>query len=341
MSRVKISVIIPVYNGEEYLHECLTSVLKQSFKQLEIIVVNDSSTDNSQSIIDDFAQSDSRLISVILKKNKGVSTARNVGIGRAKGDYILFLDADDYWNHIEMVDELYTIAAANHTDMTTFGHCMVNETGKLFGHTANNLSPPTTHDLIKSSDWSLQYSACTLMVSRKLLNRHKIRFHPDLVMGEDALFCYTLYCYASTLTVIDKTYYCYRINEESANNTAWNSYKLSCTVLWFQAAIRAFNKSPAAARKPELLQALILERLRMLVVKLAPMAISTLNENELAKYIAIWAACFSHLDINYFNTRIFPNGWPKQVAHTLQCIMKKDVAGFRALYSKLNPSIQP
>jgi len=333
MSNVKVSVVIPVFNCEEYLHECLTSVINQTFREIEIIVVNDSSTDGSQTIIDSIAKSDDRVLPEKLKENKGVSTARNVGINRARGQYILFLDADDYWNHDGAVGDLYKTAKASHADMTTFGHYMVNETGKVFGHTANNRLPPITHDLVRSGNWGLQYSACTIMVSRKLLNRHKIRFQPDLVMGEDALFCYTLYCYASTLTVIDKTYYVYRINEESANNAIWSSHKLACTVLWFQAAIQTFRQSPSFTRKPELLQALVLERLRMLVLKLAPMAISILNEDELEKYIENWASCFSHLDMNYFNTRIFPNGWPAQVARTLQCVMKKDIAGFRALYA--------
>ena len=333
MNNVKVSVIIPVYNCEEYLYKCLMSVINQTFRELEIIVVNDFSTDDSENIIDECAKTDKRLVPIKLKENKGVSTARNTGIDKARGRYILFLDADDYWNNNGMVGDLYKIAKANNADMTTFGHYMVNETGKISGHTANNISPPITHDLVKSSDWGLQYSACTILVSRKLLNKHKIRFQPNLVMGEDALFCYTLYCYASTLTVVDKTYYCYRINEESANNATWSSYKLTCTVLWFQLAIQAFRKSPSSTRKPELLQALIFERLRMLVSKLAPMAIIILNEDELENYIEIWATCFSHLDMNYFNNRIFPNGWPALIANTLQCIMKRDIASFRAQYS--------
>ena len=116
MSNVKVSVIIPVYNCEEYLHECLMSVINQTFRELEIIVVNDSSTDGSQNIIDDCTKTDKRLIPVKLKENKGVSTARNAGIDKARGRYILFLDADDYWNNNRMVGDLYKIAKTSHAD---------------------------------------------------------------------------------------------------------------------------------------------------------------------------------------------------------------------------------
>jgi hypothetical protein len=153
-------------------------------------------------------------------------------------------------------------------------------------------------------------------------------------MGEDALFCYTLYCYASTLTVVDRTYYCYRINMNSANNVVWSSHKIACTALWFQAAIQAFRYSPAFTRKPELLQALIHERLRMLVTKLGPMATSVLNDDDLGKYIDVLATCMSHLDRNYFNSHVFPGGWPQQVVRSLDHIMRRDVAGFRAMYSE-------
>jgi glycosyltransferase involved in cell wall biosynthesis len=333
MNKVKVSVIIPVFNCEEYLQVCLRSVVSQTFREIEIIVVNDASTDGSKTIIDDFAKSDGRFIHVSHKKNKGVSAARNTGIDKSRGEYILFLDADDYWDDSGMVGELYKIAKISRADMTTFGYHMVDEAGNLFGHTANNKAPPSTFDLAKRNDWCLQYAAWSILVPKKLLNKHKIRFNPDLVMGEDALFCYRLYCYAATLTVVDRTYYSYRMNKKGANNMVWSSHKMACTVLWFQAAIHAFRYSPSFNRKPELLQALIHERLTMLVNKLGSMATSILNDDELKAYVEISAVCFSHLDHNYFNARVFPNGWPPKVIRTLNYVMQRDIAGFRSLYS--------
>ena len=91
----KISVIIPVYNVEKYLRECLDSLLNQTFKDIEIICVNDGSTDGSLNILNEYASKDSRFI-IINQNNQGLSAARNNGLNVAKGDYVAFLDSDDY-----------------------------------------------------------------------------------------------------------------------------------------------------------------------------------------------------------------------------------------------------
>ena len=90
-----ISVIIPVYNVEEYLHECVDSVINQTYKNLQIILVDDGSTDSSGKICDEYAENDKR-ITVVHQKNGGLSVARNTGLSNAHGDYVYFLDSDDY-----------------------------------------------------------------------------------------------------------------------------------------------------------------------------------------------------------------------------------------------------
>ena len=100
-----VSIIIPIYNVEKYLTKCIESVINQTYKNLEIILVNDGSTDNSKEIIDKYSLIDSR-IKVINKKNGGLSEARNAGIEIAKGDYIGFLDSDD-WIELNMYEKLY------------------------------------------------------------------------------------------------------------------------------------------------------------------------------------------------------------------------------------------
>ena len=91
----KISIVIPVYNVEKYLQECVDSVVKQSYKNIEIILVDDGSKDNSPKLCDELAKTDDR-IKVIHKENGGVSSARNVGLANAEGEYIAFVDADDF-----------------------------------------------------------------------------------------------------------------------------------------------------------------------------------------------------------------------------------------------------
>lgn len=92
----KVSVVVPVYNTEKYLRECIDSVLKQSFKDFEIVIVDDGSKDGSPQICDQYAEIDTR-IKVIHKKNEGLSMARNDGLAHAKGEYVCFLDSDDFW----------------------------------------------------------------------------------------------------------------------------------------------------------------------------------------------------------------------------------------------------
>ena len=95
---VKISIIIPVYNVEKYLHECLDSIINQTFTDIEIICVDDGSTDKSSEILEEYEQKDKRF-TVISQPNKGVSAARNRGMQQAKGKYIMFVDSDDWLAH--------------------------------------------------------------------------------------------------------------------------------------------------------------------------------------------------------------------------------------------------
>lgn len=104
MKNIKISIIIPVYNVEEYIEQCLESVINQTLKEIEIIIVNDGTQDNSMKKIERFL-SDKRIV-VIDKENGGVSSARNVGLEIAKGEYIAFVDSDDFIDKI-MLEKIY------------------------------------------------------------------------------------------------------------------------------------------------------------------------------------------------------------------------------------------
>lgn len=118
MSTPKISVIIPVYNVGPYLRECLDSVVNQTLRDIEIICVNDGSTDNSGAILVEYAARDERII-VITQKNRGLSAARNVGIDAAKGKYIYFIDSDDYID-LDALEVLYNRAEELKLDMLFF-----------------------------------------------------------------------------------------------------------------------------------------------------------------------------------------------------------------------------
>lgn len=112
-----ISIIVPVYNVEKYLEHCLNSIINQTYKNLEIILVNDGSTDNSLEICESFKQKDSR-IKIITKGNGGLSSARNEGLKIAKGNYISFVDSDD-WIDADFIKALYNNLISTDSDMST------------------------------------------------------------------------------------------------------------------------------------------------------------------------------------------------------------------------------
>ena len=111
----KISVIVPVYKAEEYLHRCVDSILAQSFTGFELILINDGSPDNSGAICDEYAQKDNR-VKVIHKENGGVASARQCGIDNATGEYTIHADPDD-WVEPTMLEELYNKAVEENADM--------------------------------------------------------------------------------------------------------------------------------------------------------------------------------------------------------------------------------
>lgn len=126
-----VSVIIPVYNVEKYLHRCVDSVINQNYKNLEIILVDDGSPDNSSKICDEYKKIDNRIV-VIHKNNGGLASARNSGMRVAKGDYILFVDSDD-WINENTVEELLLIAIKNDVDFVRFTPVTASHPQKIDG----------------------------------------------------------------------------------------------------------------------------------------------------------------------------------------------------------------
>lgn len=124
----KISVIVPVYNAEPYLRRCVDSILSQTFSDFELLLVDDGSKDQSGVICDEFADRDKR-ITVIHKPNTGVSDTRNRALDLASGEFVIFMDADDYWMTETVLAQLYGVARDNHLDIVRGEYTAVNEVG--------------------------------------------------------------------------------------------------------------------------------------------------------------------------------------------------------------------
>lgn len=212
----KISVIIPVYNTAEYLPRCLDSILGNTYRNLEVICVNDGSTDNSAVIIEQYSAADDRVIAVD-QANAGVSAARNTGLDRATGDFIAFIDSDD-WVHPQYF-EILNMAQAK------CGACII--ACKYISTRANRseyapINVNTVEILPVSNVEALKIGYLKRLVWGRLYKRSAIsgfRFRKELRWGEDTVFSIDSLCSNSSIALIDLKLYYYFQRETSAMRT--------------------------------------------------------------------------------------------------------------------------
>ncbi len=223
-----ISVIVPVYNVEEYLCECLDSILAQTYENLEILLIDDGSTDNSGKICDEYAQKDAR-IKVMHKENGGVSSARNTGLDIAQGAYVTFVDADDFVE-CDFAEKLYKKMRQENSDLCFSRFDKYNgefiDVVEVFPETA-----VTKNDingfcdfykrffLIYSSKLYINHSSCRILYSKKLLA--SLTFNTKIKMAEDMVFCLNAVMRANGISFVPENLYHYRINLSSACNASY------------------------------------------------------------------------------------------------------------------------
>jgi glycosyltransferase involved in cell wall biosynthesis len=170
-----VSIIVPVYNTEKYLSKCLDSIINQTLKSIEIIVVNDGSNDNSQQIIDEYCSKDERIKSII-KENGGLSDARNHGIDYVTGEYIAFIDSDDYID-LNMMEELYKKAVYHQAEIALCDLVKVDEQGNEFRDLPQ--SPQLGDKIVLENDFSLfgemSCFACNKIFKKSLFKKHRFK----------------------------------------------------------------------------------------------------------------------------------------------------------------------
>lgn len=206
----KVSIIVPVYNVEKYLHRCLDSVAAQTFTNWECILVDDGSPDASGKICDEYAEKDPRF-RVIHKANGGVSSARNVGLDAAEGDWISFVDADD-WIEISMIEELYDFAKEKDADVVISGDARVRNEKIVETHI------PPTGIMSMPKDFAIYWQGpwAKLFKSTVLPN---IRFPDGISLAEDLLFTFKIFFTSEKIYGLSVAGYNYFINPVSAVNT--------------------------------------------------------------------------------------------------------------------------
>lgn len=222
-----ISIIVPIYNAEQYLHRCIDSILAQSYTDFELLLIDDGSTDGSGAICDEYAAQDTR-VRVFHKENGGVSSARNLGLDNAQGEYITFCDADDYVGEDWLA--AYNEAIASNVDMAIQGYYAIdgdNTVEKKLQPCSGN-SIETKRQLVADLFAQEVYYYLWVKLFRKgLLEAHQIRFDEQSVLGEDTQFISKYLEYVVSFKCIDSLGYYYilpsqkKVYGPNVNYTSW------------------------------------------------------------------------------------------------------------------------
>lgn len=212
MEMKKISIIVPIYNKEKYLEKCIESIVGQTYKNIEIILVDDGSTDSSSAICEDWADKDER-IKVIHKENGGMSSARNAGLDICNGDYVMFVDSDD-WIDSDMAERLYSAAISNNCQIVSSGFYYEYNNGltslsdpKLIEIYGNDIIYNYLMDKIRPEVWSKLYL-------KSLIS--DFRFNESLFYAEDLYYNYFVMKKAESFCQIDSCKYHYFIDAEQS-----------------------------------------------------------------------------------------------------------------------------
>lgn len=228
------SVIVPVYNGEQYLHKCVDSILSQTFSDLELILVDDGSTDNCPKICDEYAMKDSR-VKVIHQVNQGVSIARNMGLSEATGEYVAFCDGDDYYKN-NLLERTYEIAKEKDAEVVSY------KLKRISGLADKQISDTSQLDIIDlSSDnlfdflykvvtWQTKgWQACRSVFKRQIIAEHSIKFCDTCGdFAEDLGFTLEYLLYTSRIVFVDEyLYYYYDVRQTSMMNRSKKVYKVN------------------------------------------------------------------------------------------------------------------
>lgn len=221
---MNVSIIMPVYNKEKYLEKSIKSILNQTYKNFELIIINDGSTDNSSCICHKFAQEDRR-IKVIDIENNGVSNARNIGIKNANGQYIQFIDADDYIDK-DMLEDLVNLSEKYNIDI------IITAIKKIDLKSNENKEISLPYSGLKSIDDMMEnfaqvqketgvYGCVSNKFIRKfIIDDHNLKFDEKLWLAEDLDFYLELYKYITNVYFCNKAYYYYVQEAENSSTTS-------------------------------------------------------------------------------------------------------------------------
>lgn len=231
MSNIAVSVIVPVYNVEKYICECLDSAINQTLKNIEIICVDDGSTDGSAAILDEYAKKDSR-ITVIHKANGGYGQAMNIGNAHAKGEYIGILEPDDYID-VNLYEELYNIAKEKDLDFikSDFYHFWGDDENRKFEYIPLNGNRDLYNKVLYKDDMKKLFRGAIAhwsgIYKRSAVEKYNIKYNETPGASyQDVGFNFQVLLYMERGYVVDKAYYRYR--QDNPNSSIANRAKVFC-----------------------------------------------------------------------------------------------------------------
>jgi len=219
-----VSIIVPVHNTENYLEECLDSLINQTLNEIEIIVVNDGSTDNSLKILEDYSKKDNR-IKLINKENEGQSVARNVGLKHATGEYIAFVDSDDYID-LDAYEKLYYFMKVADTDMVVCNAVRFDSKNehraKLHRKSIPNNRSILSTNVLEMPNLIWDTGIWNKLIKKSFWDKHNFEYAPGRLY-EDLLLATELHCAAESVGILSDVFYHWRIREKGDKSTTQNT----------------------------------------------------------------------------------------------------------------------
>lgn len=250
---VKVSIIVPVYNVEKYIERCLKSLVNQTLKDIEILIINDGTPDNSMKICEKYAKNDNR-IKIFNKENEGLGLTRNYGIERAIGEYIAFVDSDDYVT-LDMCENLYNAAIENNADIV-YGEVLYDDGKRIYSKRkikntliwkGKSKIKELLLDFISTlpsykDDTIMEVSVWKAIFRRKIFIENSIKFVSERqFISEDIIFDIDFFTKVETIVEIPNYVYCYVCNPNSLSKT-FRSDRFSKVKILYNEIIKKLNE---------------------------------------------------------------------------------------------------
>lgn len=259
----KVSIIVPIYNVEQYLEECVNSILNQTYNNIEVLLVDDCATDKSGDIAKQFEEKDSRCKYIKREKNGGLSAARNTGIKNATGDFLCFIDSDD-WISDDYVQSMLELAKKDNSEIVVCDYYMVIEDRYEDGNSLIQINNNSTKE---EKIAYIRNHACTKMFKKEFWINQGLMFPEDIKRGEDMGVTIPLLTYANNISIINKNLYYYR---QRVNSLSYKKERTKIDLSFYDKTFQNMLKNSNTCYKEEIEYHAIMEMIygkTMLMIK--------------------------------------------------------------------------